>query len=470
MMRKILISVLFCFAFCAAHSQQIFPGSQINWTNSTGCGTAGQAYIPATNSCLVPNWVLTSPSGAQTITQPSAAQPLSVNYLAPQFVNGVPNAAAWPTGSDACAKLNNAMVYAIQNNLNYVDATGFQGTQSCAANPFNLTTAVAVGAITNLYVKFGNTHFQSAAQWHITNSGITLDFPGPFNFQLEYTGSTVIDGALYIDGGSSVVTNNGIYVDIRGGLFVYGDNNAAGSAPNLTDAVVIQDTNRSHFEHVYGWGTVSGGCGIASNGNDTSTWISPHVSSTDFTFLTKGAISGHGVPQNGECFNSSSVTGFQTTDSTVQDGVAEGVTGFGWYLVSANSMTFTSGTSEANAHGLLIASTSKYNTFVSSDIEGNTANSTGVDITDNAGWNTFINPIASSTCTGGCTAQVNLTGAGGQDWWIGAIGTSSVPAVTGAGLYGFPPFDPLAGGTPPGTTAGYIQMYVAGALHKIPYY
>jgi hypothetical protein len=469
MLRKLLISVLFCFAFVVTgHAQKIDPSYQINWANSTGCSTVGQPYIPASNTCVPLGAVLLAPTGAQTIVQPSAAQPLAVNYLAPQFVNGVPQAAAWPSGSDGCAKLQNAMVYAIQNNLNYVDATGFQGTQSCAANPFNLTTAVAVGAITNLTVKFGNTHFQTSAQWHITNSGLKLEFPGPMQFQLEYTGSTVIDGALYIDGTSSQVTGNGINVDITGGLFVYGDNNAAGSTANLSDGILIQDTNRSRFENLYSWGVSGSGCGIHSQGNVTSTWYRPHVSHTDFVFLTKGSISGHSTPSNGLCFNLSTSTGFQTTDSTVVDAIAEGVTGQGWYLVNANSMVFTGGTSEANGHGILIAANSKYNEFFSSDLEGNTANTTGVDIIDNAGFNQFQQIIASSPCTGGCTGSVNLTGAGGQDWFTGPAG--SIYSAVGAGLYGFTPFNPLAGGALPATATGYIQMWVRGSLVKLPYY
>ena len=201
-MKKIIFSIslfLFCFGATRAHAQNIDP-RQINWANSTGCSTVGSPYIPQSNTCVALGAVLTSPSGAQTITQPSAALPLSVNYFAPMFVNGVVQAAKF-CGSgtiggvtlhactvDACVKLRDANQYATNQGGGKVDVSGFQGTQSCSVDPLGNLNAT-VGQAIFLEDDFGWTHFQTTAGWTITNSGVKLKGAGGWNTQVEYTGT-----------------------------------------------------------------------------------------------------------------------------------------------------------------------------------------------------------------------------------------------------------------------------------------
>jgi hypothetical protein len=67
----------------------------------------------------------------------------------------------------------------------------------------------------------------------------------------------------------------------------------------------------------------------------------------------------------------------------------------------------------------------------------------------------------SSGRTSPCTASVNLTGTGGNDWFIGPAG--ALYSITGAGAFGFTPFN--TGGfnhTIPTTAGGFFQMHVTG--------
>jgi hypothetical protein len=265
-----------------------------------------------------------------------------------------------------------------------------------------------------------------------------------------------------------VYAGNGLTNFEADGIFFYGD------VSNLTDTVDLDFVNRSKLEDIYTWGAST--CGLRINAGVTDTLIRPHTSSIDATYI---GIDGaeHTTPQTGLCFaagtgNSASV---QTTNGTVIDAMSEGLTGVGWQLISANSMTFTAGTSEDNTSGgLLIYAGSKYNTFISPDFEGQcsgtscSGNATGVDITDNAGYNTFLEPIASSSCTGSCTANINLTGTQGNDWFVGPAG--ALYSVTGAGVYGFTPTNPGAGATFSTTASGFMEMYVRGAVVYIPYF
>ena len=470
-MKHYLLSILlfiFCLGATQLHSQQINPGSQIDWSHSTGCSTVGSPYIPQSNTCVPFGGVLLNPTGTQTIAQPDAAHPLIVNYLNPQFINGEVQASAF-SGADACAKLNAALIYAVSNSYPNVNATGFSGTQGCASNPFALTSVVAAGNTVHLAVRFGVVHFQlgtTASQWHIVNSGISISSPGPYALQLEYTGATNIASALYVDANSTFLAGNGLNGISIDGMYVYG------GTSNLTDAILIQGASRGHFSNLSAWGASS--CGIHVEGAVTNTFYNPHVSHTDFLFyLGSGSSAGHTTPASGICLDKDFTTGYLVTDSTFVDAIAEGVTGIGWHFIAANSNTFTSGTSEANGQGVVFDTASganKYNTLISSDLEGNTANITGVDVLDNSGYNFFVSTLAFSTCTGGCAGSIDLTGTGGNDFIIGIGAGGASNTTVGTGAFGYLPFNTEAGGTLPGTAVGYIDMIIAGSKHKIPFY
>ena len=136
------------------------------------------------------------------------------------------------------------------------------------------------------------------------------------------------------------------------------------------------------------------GYGIHSKFAVTDTFYRPATSFADATLL--GIYNGsHTTPVHGLCLDA--VNGGQTTSGTVIDGKAEGVAGTGWWLASASSMTFESGTSENNSGsgpgGIQVDHLSKYNTFTSTDLEGNS----NEDALDNGSGTKFVNVIAGSS-------------------------------------------------------------------------
>jgi hypothetical protein len=485
-MKKLFFALLFCLAFVSTHAakaQNIDP-RQLNWSNSTGCSTVGQPYVPQSNTCVALGYVLTNPSGAQSIVQPSLANPLAINFAKLAIVNGIVMADQFCStaigsstyggitlpscSADMCVKLLAANQYAAANGNGLIDATHFSGTQACSVNPFSSLNGTQ-NSSANITDNFGSVHIQTTAQWDIVNSGVRLRGMGPYNTQLEYTGSSVLGAILLVNGNNGaagVYAGNGINNVEINGIFVYGD--VVSSTTNATDAVDLDFVNRSKIEDLYTWGAAT--CGLRINAGVTDTLIRPHTSSSDATYVGIDSAS-HTTPSTGLCFaaGSGNSSGIQTTNGTVVDAMAEGLTGTGWQLISANSMTFTSGTSEYNNAGLLIYAASKYNNFLSPDLEGNTANYTGVDINDNGGYNSFYEPIASSTCSGSCNGSVQLTGAAGQDWIIGPMEGAAFTAY-GAGVYGFNPADPGAGHSFTTTADGFMEMYVAGTLRYIPFF
>ncbi len=381
----------------------------------------------------------------------------SCQTVTAQYINTIPQADHF-TGGDICIKVQAAEVYALDNGINQVDATHFSGTQQCSVNMFGGLNPTGNAAI-NLTVNFGAVHIVSEVEQHVTNSGLHLHGMGPYATQIEYAGASGVTAALFVDGttGSGVLGANGLNGFEADGIFFYGD------LGNVPDAVVMRQTHRSMLSNIDTWGTT--GCGVHSEGAVTDTYYRVHTSAIDATYIGIDSSS-HSQPSGGICLDGYS--GNQSTDGTVTDNITEGVSGTGWRLISANSMTFTSGTSEKSGQGLVISPGSKYNTFIASDFEGNTAAVTGVDISDNAGYNTFINPIATSPCSGSCSTTAFLSGLGGNDWYIGPAG--ALYNVSGAGFFGFTPFNVSAGANIPTAASGFVQMWVDGHSVFIPYF
>ena len=340
--------------------------------------------------------------------------PITSSTTGPQskFYNSIPQADQFPGAPDACLQVRNAEVYALNSGINQVDATHFFGQVACHTDMFGALNATGNASV-NLAVNFGAVHLLSTVQQHITNSGLHIHGLGGFQTQLEYTGTSTISQILYVDGttGSGSLGANGLNDFKLEGLFVYGDT-ISGSA-NAVDAIQMVQTHRSKLEDVMTWGV--SGCGIHTRGAVTDTFYRPHVSVTDAFFL--GIQGTNPYPANGLCFDS--LGSNQTTDGTVIDAITEGLTNIGWYLESANSMHFSSGTSEGNNYGIKVLAGSKWNTFTSPDIEQNAANVSGVDITDNGQTNFYINAIASSTCSS-CNSA--LAGGGGGQYILGEAG------------------------------------------------
>ena len=471
---KLFAALMFCLAFVVtgpkSHAQQVDPSYQIAWPS--GCTATGAPYVPGTNTCVPFSGVVTNPTGSQSVVQPSTSLPLTVNYASFGIVNGIPQADLFcgngtvggvtqpACSADMCVKLRAANLYAVQNGVRQVDATHFYGTQACSVDP--ITSVATAGTTAHLTDNFGAVHIQSAVQWTINNSGVTLHGLDPQMTQLEYTGASVAQAVLKTYSGSSTVLYN---VNISG-MFFYGD------VSNATYGFLSEDTAHSRFDNVYAWGIVT--CGIETWGDVTDTFINDRTSQEDAAILGI-ANSSHTVPTNGICLDiDPNSPSFQTTNSTFIDVAAEYVTGAGWLIANAQTVTFSSGTSEGNGTGIYVSgSNSKFNTFIGSDIEANTANTTGVDVNDVGSLNVYINLIATSVCTGSCTNSVLLTGSGIQQLITGGF------LRTGASGLGYNDFNQGAvattattgaDGAPPAQVGGYLVFTVKGVNVKIPYY
>ena len=318
----------------------------------------------------------------------SAASP--TNFY---FINGIPQADQF-AGADACQKIYNAASYALQHSISTVDASHFSGTQTCTSgqNPFAFwsTGYVAEYAAADLTIKFGNVILQSTVPFEIANSGVVIEGAGPEGTVFVYNGGSGAAAAMYIHAQSSGVTN-GLEQDHFRNFFVL--NNATSGAQ---DAILARDVNRSSFEDVSAWGGGSSYQDWDLQGNVTTSMIRTKASLRDFANLP-GGLSSLTVGTGGYGFllNSSTASGNQCTDSTWVDFAAEYVTqgsGIGVYVESANSMTFTSGTSEANKAGIEVGNSSHYNSFISTDEEGNSIS----DVVEDGNSDTWINTIATN--------------------------------------------------------------------------
>lgn len=480
-MKKSLITLLFCLAFAKGHAQ-INPQTQINWANSTGCSTVGQPYIPASNTCVALGDVLFAPTGAQTIVQPSLSQPLNVNYLAPMFVNGAVQAAAFcgsgtvggialpSCSADACVKLYAANRYAVANNFPLVDASGLVGTQLCSVNPFNSLNAT-IGNSVNLTDKFGSTHFQSSVVWQITNSGISLLGAGPFSTMVEYTGSscTASPGSCAVlwantDGGSGTPASNGGPNGI-----VIRDMSFFGDTANVFDDVILE-VSRSRIDNLYAWGATT--CGIRLHGAEENTVTHPVVSATAAFFM---GIQSHTTPANGICFDEDTVNGTNSvTSTTISDPVMEFVSGIGIDVIGGNNIVITGGTSEGNGTGSSAGAgmtvgvhagvVNQQITVIGTDFEGN-GSATGADVSDNGASDVYINILATSN-----NNSVNVNGNGTSATGLifgGLFGPSGTGIPQGVASNGIP--NPGAVFTGTCTQSGTMTEMFRGVLVYVPY-
>jgi hypothetical protein len=250
------------------------------------------------------------------------------------FYNTIPQADQF-AGADMCAKTRAAATYALANGINQVDATHFSGTQACATD---MLGAIATFSNSSIYlvVNLGAVHIRSSVAQTITNPGVTLHGMGPMHTQLEYIGVSLIPAVLTVapPSPSLSVTNT---VDQVEGIFIYGD------LANATDALLIQATNHSQFRSVWTWGVTN--CGIHTEYAVTDSFITPRTSMWSARALLGSTYNtAYTVPSHGLCFDV--LAGGGTTNGTVQDAAAEGLTGAGWWLANGSGMTFTSGTME----------------------------------------------------------------------------------------------------------------------------
>lgn len=401
-----------------------------------------------------------------------------IPQMQPAFINGIPQVASW-TGSDACAKLHNAMLYAINNSLPLVDATGLNGVQPCASNPF-LHLNDTPNAPVNLTVNFGATTFQTTVPWVVTNSTLQLRGLGAFSTRVDYTGAIGAAAVMTVNAGNFTgpFAGNGINGGEISGMWFYGD--SIGGTPNATDGLSLIFVNRYMLNGVYAWGV--NGCGIRTQGAVTDTFMRPRVSVADAAF---GGIQSHPTPTNGLCLGGlAGVPGGNedTTSGSVIDAGMEGVRGVGIILQSADQITIQGGTSEQNPGGGILINSSasgvnsgtsnKFNLVLSMDLEANGPDFTGEDIQDNGQLNTYINVLATSPCSSPCTGTVNLVG-GGSHYFLNGFPEFG---VVGSGTNGISPtgfgVSSATGGsaTLPGAPAGFMVEQFKGASIRIPYY
>jgi hypothetical protein len=361
---------------------------------------------------------------AQTQLDPDAqikwTTPITTIGPKSRFYNGVAFADQFPGAPNACLQVRNAALYALTNTpagrTAQVNATGLQGIQQCHTDMFGSLRAGGNTPV-NLTVLFGAVHMQMSVGQTVTNSGLHLYGMGPYATRFEYTGSTPIaQGIFYINGTTARVepfSGNGLIDFLLQGVFIYGEKS------NAVDALQMVSTHRSKLEDVYTWGVK--GCGLHTLGAVTDTFIRPATSVADAAYI--GIQGGpYNTPAHGLCFDG--FGGNWTTDGTVIDARAEGLSGVGWNLIAANSMTFTAGTSESNGAGIAITSRSHWNTFISPDIEANSGNFTGVDTNDQGMSTVYINPIFDSPCSGRCTHSA-IAGGGGGQYIIGESGANT---------------------------------------------
>jgi hypothetical protein len=309
------------------------------------------------------------------------------------FINGSVEVDQF-SGSDFCAKMNAAIAYAVANHRPNVDASHFNGVQACTSNvqPFSAITGVTDYTSMNIEVQLGNVHITTTYPWEFRNSGLSIQGRGSMHSQFEYVGAAITTApAFYVHAQNSAVTNGLEEVNISG-IFFLVRNSAA------KYVLYTRDVNRSHFDNDAFWGAVGGASGAdyESQGNVTTTLYRPKVSQRELVNLQPasdfpGPYTAVGVTTFGFEFNQSTASGNQTTDGTVIDIAAEYVN-IGMQLTSANSMTFTSGTSEANAGGVQVASISDYNSFIGLDVEGNSV----YDVLEGGRSNFYKNVIATS--------------------------------------------------------------------------
>jgi hypothetical protein len=390
-----------------------------------------------------------------------------------KYINGIAQADQFP-GTDACQKLNNAMAGALAANaVAQVDATHFLGTQVCTTgNPFSgLATK---GASINLVVNFGATHWQIPEPWEVDYSNVTLRGMGAWATQIEYTGAPGAGAVLFFNGFTNTVNKNfglqGIQVE---GIYLYG------GASNVTNGLQLTFVNRSKITSVYAWGVT--GCGILTQGAVTTTFIQPRVSSTDAA-LQGIQDSSHITPSNGLCLGGitgTTVGNIDTTSSTIIDAGMEYLTGIGIYIESADQVRIVGGTSEGNHQGIVILSSSagvnpgtsnKYNRFDTIDLEGNTANTSGVDISSTGQQNIFENILSFSSCSG-CNA-VSLSHVA-EEYLIGGFQFTGVTGQSnGISVFGFNATSATGGSATalPSQPAGYITEQFLGANVHVPYY
>lgn len=233
----------------------------------------------------------------------------------------------------------------------------------------------------------------------MTVSGQHLVCAGIKSTTLNYTSTTNI--TAIIDVGTAADGTNNLYGISINGCTISGNS-------HTTSAIRTRGVHRSDFSHNSLINVT--GSAIQTNfavGNDLDDL---HTSSNEqaFTQQPTSCVTLDGPDAS-----------HQSTVTSVKLPICEGVSGTGLVLNQANNTTITAGTSEGNAIGLSISSTSARTTVIGTDFESNSTE----DLLDNS-----TSQVVLENASLGSTTKIAGTGI---PWVIGGFGLApSVSAFT----------------------------------------
>lgn len=308
----------------------------------------------------------------------------NVDALTSQTFNKIVEADQFP-GADMCAKIVNALA-ALPASGGWVGATHFSGTQACSSNPF--ATLPKFSSTYRLHIEFGAVTVQTTVPWSFETSMVSIVGKGPQFSRVDYTGGTAIPAILTVGQFAKLDNAHSVFgVQIKGMSFY-------SNGAHVTDGILWESAHHGLLRDVNVWGIT--GCGVHTKWAVTDTFDRVRVSQLDAVFWDLGYRSGP-RPAYGLCLDGA--RGHATTDGTVIDSSAEGLSGVGWWLSHASNMVFTSGTSEGNAGtsvgGIEIDAGCGANTFIGTDLEAN--NRSGIDVLDNGSSTALRNILAISS-------------------------------------------------------------------------
>lgn len=225
---------------------------------------------------------------------------------------------------------------------------------------------------------------------------------------LRFTG-TASSVAVSIDAGATSYRYGLEFLDI----------NIEGNS-NVTDALYMRALAHSRIR-ARAWDCTQNACNIVSGVcNDAELRLTS----------VGGRVGAPNIkPANGLTLNSR-VAGDYVAWCTFRNLIAENVTGRGFNIIDATGNLFIGGTSEGNPLGIYVGAASRFNTFQNIDMEANTGNGEGNDITVFGSGNSFIRVQCLSSAA---TYNVSMQG-GDNNSFIGcslrSVNVQSTSAYT----------------------------------------
>ncbi len=285
------------------------------------------------------------------------------------------------------------------------DATGLQGTQNFASNPFS-------GVSKPVRLLVGNVTISTNVAWSLTTA--RQEIQGiPDRSVLKYTGDATTS-VIVLDGSGCL--KNGCQFGVFG-LRV--DANGRAAYGILLDAAV-----GSSLRDVSVTNSVTAGFGCRSCVLDA--FVNPTVSSQIDKFSS--------TPLNGIVFESGGVLGGNSANQ-IQNARFEGLRGAGIKLVNSLNGVFVGGTSEGNGYGLEITPANPLdvsnNTFIGIDFESNVTRDIELTKAQN---NVFVGINSNNP-----RSSVRLSSSAGLNKFIGGaylVGPTVESGANGNAFYG----------------------------------